>query len=166
MVYRVVSYDIGERRSVQDEENGPQYWALRHTDELWWWRRRVIDWSGLISVWEVWVKPLECSRPNAKNRVKAGEAENLMANTVRCQKRQKDPTKEEQKCCHCQSRAERILFTIRNKTVPMLCQSCSIGWLKGIAEVVFLARPEMGENGLWRTTVVLPPEWAGRLAKR
>ena len=23
MVYRVVSYDIGERRSVQDEENGP-----------------------------------------------------------------------------------------------------------------------------------------------
>ena len=24
MVYRVVSYDIGERRSVQDEENGPQ----------------------------------------------------------------------------------------------------------------------------------------------
>ena len=31
MVYRVVSYDIGERRSVQDEENGPQYWALRYT---------------------------------------------------------------------------------------------------------------------------------------
>ena len=25
MVYRVISYDIGERRSVQDEENGPQY---------------------------------------------------------------------------------------------------------------------------------------------
>ena len=25
MVYRVVSYDIGERSSVQDEENGPQY---------------------------------------------------------------------------------------------------------------------------------------------
>ena len=25
MVYRVVSYDIGERRSVQDEETGPQY---------------------------------------------------------------------------------------------------------------------------------------------
>ena len=25
MVYRVVSYDIGERRSVQDSENGPQY---------------------------------------------------------------------------------------------------------------------------------------------
>ena len=24
MVYRVLSYDIGERRSVQDEENGPQ----------------------------------------------------------------------------------------------------------------------------------------------
>ena len=25
MFYRVVSYDIGKRRSVQDEENGPQY---------------------------------------------------------------------------------------------------------------------------------------------
>ena len=25
MVYRVVNYNIGERRSVQDEENGPQY---------------------------------------------------------------------------------------------------------------------------------------------
>ena len=25
MVYRVVSYDIAERRSVQDEENEPQY---------------------------------------------------------------------------------------------------------------------------------------------
>ena len=25
MVYRLVSYDIGERCSVQDEENGPQY---------------------------------------------------------------------------------------------------------------------------------------------
>ena len=25
MVYRVVSYDIGERRSVPDEENGPPY---------------------------------------------------------------------------------------------------------------------------------------------
>ena len=30
MVYRVVSYDIGERHSVQNEENGPQYLALRH----------------------------------------------------------------------------------------------------------------------------------------
>ena len=25
MIYRVVSYDIGERCSVQDKENGPQY---------------------------------------------------------------------------------------------------------------------------------------------
>ena len=52
--YRVVSYDIGEGCSVQDKENGPQYWALRHTvHELWWWRRRVIDWSGLISGREI-----------------------------------------------------------------------------------------------------------------
>ena len=55
MIYRVISYDTGERCSVQDKENGPQYWALRHTvHELWWWGRWVIDWSGLISVWEVW----------------------------------------------------------------------------------------------------------------
>ena len=38
MIYRVVSY-IRERCSVQDEENGPQYWALRHA--LWWWQRWV-----------------------------------------------------------------------------------------------------------------------------
>ena len=31
MIYRAVSYDIGKRRSVQDEENGPQFLALRHT---------------------------------------------------------------------------------------------------------------------------------------
>ena len=78
MVYRVVSYDI-----VQDEENGPQYWALRHTVyELWWWWRRVIDWSGLISVWEVQLKPLQCSRLKAKNRVQAGE-ENLVVTSVK-----------------------------------------------------------------------------------
>ena len=54
MVYRVVSYDIGKRRSGQVKENGPQYWALRDIiHELWWWWRRVTDWSGLISVWEV-----------------------------------------------------------------------------------------------------------------
>ena len=83
MIYRVVSYDIGERRSVQDEENGPQFLALRHTvHELWWWQRRVIDWSGLISVWEVWLKLLECSRQNAKNRVQAGE-ENLVVSSVK-----------------------------------------------------------------------------------
>ena len=31
LIFRVVSYDIGERCNVQDEENGPQYLALRHT---------------------------------------------------------------------------------------------------------------------------------------
>ena len=59
LLYRVSSYDIGERcSSVQDEENGPQYWTLRHTvHELWWWRRRSFDWSGLISErydWNHW----------------------------------------------------------------------------------------------------------------
>ena len=51
MVFRVVSYEFGERRSVQDEENGTQYGrALRHAvymscdgDE-----DGVTDWSGLI----------------------------------------------------------------------------------------------------------------------
>ena len=40
------------------------------------------------------------------------------------------------------SRTERLSFTIRNKTVSVL-YPCSIGGLKGIAEVVFL---EMGEK--------------------
>ena len=31
MIYRVVNYDIREECSAQDEENGPQYWTLRHT---------------------------------------------------------------------------------------------------------------------------------------
>ena len=56
--FRVVSYNIGERCGVQDKENGPQYWALRHTvHELWWWRKLVIDWSRLISErydWNDW----------------------------------------------------------------------------------------------------------------
>ena len=45
LLYIVSSYDIGERCSVQDEENGPQYWTLSHAvHELWCWRRRVSDW--------------------------------------------------------------------------------------------------------------------------
>ena len=115
MVYRVVSYDIGERRSVQDEENGPQYWALRYTvHELWWWRRRVIDWSGLVPIWEVWVKPLECSRLNAKNRVQAGEEKwsRVSKSAERSNKWRTEMLS--------LSRAERISFTIRNKTVSVL----------------------------------------------
>ena len=85
--FRVISYDIRERCSVQDKENGPQYWALRHTiHELWWWGRRDTDWSELTSVWEIGLKPLECSRLNAKNRVQVGE-ENLMVSSVKsCRK--------------------------------------------------------------------------------
>ena len=86
MVYRVVSYDIGERCSVQDEENGPEYWALRHTiHELWWWRGRVIYWIWLTSVRELSLKLLECSRMNAKNSL--GGRGNLVVNTVKsCKK--------------------------------------------------------------------------------
>jgi len=85
--FRVISYDIRERCSVQDKENGPQYWALRHTiHELWWWGRRDIDWSELTSVWEIGLKPLECNRLNAKNRVQVGE-ENLVVSSVKsCRK--------------------------------------------------------------------------------
>ena len=35
------------------------------------------------------------------------------------------------------SRTEKVSFTTRNKTVCAV--SCSIGWLKGVGEVVFLA---------------------------
>ena len=85
--FRVISYDIRERCSVQDKENGPLYWALRHTiHELWWWGRRDIDWSELTSVWEIGLKPLECNRLNAKNRVQVGE-ENLVVSSVKsCRK--------------------------------------------------------------------------------
>ena len=66
------------------KRRGPE---VHHTvHELWWWRRGVIDWSGLISVWEMWLKPLECSKLNAKNRVQAGE-ENLVVSSVKsCRK--------------------------------------------------------------------------------
>ena len=50
-----------------------------------------------------------------------------------CQKRQKDPTEEEQKCCHCPERKE-----YRLQYVTKRYQCCC-----GIAEVVFL---EMGEK--------------------
>ena len=129
------SYDIGERRSVQDVENGPQYWALRHTvHELWWWRRRVTDWSGLISVyWNDW---------SSRNRIQAGE-ENLVVNSVKnCRKIQQKRTE-----MFLLSRAERISFTIRNKTVSALCSDWQADW-KGLLRL-FSWR---WERSLWRTT--------------
>ena len=69
IVYRVVSYDIGKRRSGQVEENGPQYWALRHT-----WGTPYMSCDGdedelLTEVdWYLSERWLECSRLNAKNR--------------------------------------------------------------------------------------------------
>ena len=45
MVYRVVSYDIGERRSVQDEENGSSYWALR-----------PCPWTVMVTKMSYWLK--------------------------------------------------------------------------------------------------------------
>ena len=136
MLYGVVSYDTGERSSVQDEENGPQYLALRHTvHEPWWWRRRVINWSGLISVREVWLKPLECSRLNVKNRDQAGE-ENLVVNSVKSGR--KIQQKKNGNVVIVQS-GENIIYNTKQNGFSTV--SCSIGWLKGIAGVVYL---EMG----------------------
>ena len=55
-----------------------------------------------------------------------------------CQKRQKDPIKE-QKCCHCPGRREhRLQYVTKRSRCCVLLDT-----LKGIAEVVFL---EMGEK--------------------
>ena len=63
------------------------------------------------------MKPLECSRLNAKNRVQAGE-ENLVVNSVKSgrkipppqkkkkKEKKKKKKKEEQKCCYCPERKE------------------------------------------------------------
>ena len=57
--------------------------------ELWWWQRQVIYWSGLIPVWEIWLKPLECSK--------------LMPKTEFRQERRFwwSVVLKEQKCCCC-----------------------------------------------------------------
>ena len=105
---------VSERRSVQDEENGPQYWALRHTvHELWWWWRQVTDWSGLISEryeWNQWsaVDWMPKTQFRRERRIwwsvvsKAAERSNKRTEMLSL------------------SRAERILFTICNKTVSVL----------------------------------------------
>ena len=61
------------------------------------------------------MKPLECSRLNTKNRVQAGE-ENLVVNSVKSGRSNKRITE-----MLSLSRAERISFTIHNKTVSVLC---------------------------------------------
>ena len=133
IVYRVVIYDIGERCRALDEENGPQYWALKHTvHELWWWRRRIIDWSGQLSVWEVWLKPLECSKLSGKNRVQAGE-ENLVVSSVKSGR--KIQQKKNRNVVIVQS-GEDIVYNAQQNGLGAV--SCSIGWLKGVADVVFL----------------------------
>ena len=137
MVYRVVSYDIGERCSVQDEENGPEYWALRHTiHKLWWWRGRVIYWVWLTSVWELSLKLLECRGMNARNSL-GGRGKKI---GQYCQKLQKDPTKEEQKC-HCPKRRECHLqyVTKRSRCCILIdrltergCWGCFLGDGRGV----------------------------------
>ena len=59
------------------------------------------------------MKPLECSRLNAKNRVQAGEESIVSKAAERSNKRRTEMLS--------LSRAERISFTIRNKTVSVLC---------------------------------------------
>ena len=138
MVYRVVSCDIWERCSVQDEENGPEYWALRHTiHKLWWWRGRVIYWVWLTSVWELSLKLLECRGMNARNSL--GGRGKLFGQY--CQKLQKDPTKEEEKCCHCSKRRECHLqyVTKRSRCCILIdrltergCWGCFLGDGRGV----------------------------------
>ena len=114
-----VSYDIRERCSVQDDENGPHYRALRHTvHELWWWRRRVIwlkwtevsvryDWNHRRAV--DWMPKTEFRR---ERRIwwsvvsKAAERSNKRRTEMLSL-----------------SRAEiiKLSFTVRNKTVSVLC---------------------------------------------
>ena len=107
----------GERRSVEDEENGLQYWALRHTvlncdgdkDELLtevdWYLSERYDWNH----WSAadWMPKTEFRRERRIwwSRVsKAAERSN-------------------QRRAEMSSlfRAERISFTAQNKTVSVLC---------------------------------------------
>ena len=62
------------------------------------------------------MKPLECSRLNAKNRVQAGE-ENLVVNSVKSGRKIPQKRRTEMLLL---SRAERISFTIRNNMVSLL----------------------------------------------
>ena len=120
MVYRVVSYDIRERCSVQDEENGPQYWALRHTvHELWWWRRRVIslmteaDWYLSERYdWNHW-SAVDWMPKTGFRRERRIWWSIVSKAAERSNKRRIETLS--------LSRAERISFTIRNKTVSVLC---------------------------------------------
>ena len=117
--FTVVSYDIGERCSVQDEENRPQYWALRHTvHELWceedelltevdWYLSERYNWNHWSAV--DWMPKTEFRR---ERRIwwsvlsKAAKRSNKRRTEILSL-----------------SRAERISFTIRNKTVSVLCRA-------------------------------------------
>ena len=55
-----------KRMGPSTEPWGTLYMSCDGNEDLSYWL------SGLISVWEVWLKPLECSRLNAKNRVHWG----------------------------------------------------------------------------------------------
>ena len=61
------------------------------------------------------MKPLECSRLNAPNRVQAGE-ENLVVNSVKSGRKIQQ---KEQKCCDCPERKEYRLQHVTKRS-----QSC------------------------------------------
>ena len=118
MVYIVVSYDIGERRSVQDEENGSQYWALRHTlymscdgdkdkllTEVDWYLYERYEWNHWSAV--DWM-------PKTEFRWERRIWWSIVSKVAeRSNKRRTEMLS--------LSRAERISFTICNKTVSVLC---------------------------------------------
>ena len=59
------------------------------------------------------MKPLECSRLNAKNRVQAGE-ENLVVKSVKSGRKIQQTKK--QKCCHCPERKEYRLQYVTKRS--------------------------------------------------
>ena len=108
-----------KRTGPSTEPWGTPMWTVMVT-------KMIIDWSRIFA-WEIWLKPLEYSRLNAKNRVQMGE-ENSVVNSVESSriispppppppkkkkktKRRREETKKNKKrkrkkCCHCPERRE------------------------------------------------------------
>ena len=88
------------------------------------------------------MKPLECSRLNAKNRVQAGE-ENFLVNSVKSSRKIQ---RKKNKNVIVQS-GENIVYNITKLQNGLCTVSCSIG----IAEVVFLEmREKFVENDFFK----------------
>ena len=120
MVYRVVSYDIGER---QDEENWPQYTPYMSCDgdedelltEADWYLSERYEWNHWSAV--DWM-------PKTEYRLEKRIWWSIVSKAAeRFNKRRTEILS--------LSRAERISFTIRYKTVSVLCPARQADW-KGL----------------------------------